>query len=127
MQAQEIRLHAEGCEPCRDVLDSIEYAGVMMRGASISETPARLINRWCDLPRRWQDRSLRHLASALTAAAAAVLFTATILKQPEVDLPLVGDWETVALGSDQESDSEDHVAAQWIALDLSLSRGGERP
>jgi hypothetical protein len=96
--------------------------------AALVEMPAELVER---VQRRWsaaRDRSVLRLASWMTAAAAAVLIGAVLIRHMSwtdaAARPAI--WETVAVTPPVEVPEEVNpdlvVLAQWMADDLSSGR-----
>lgn len=127
-QSRQISRHVDACASCAAILAAYADTARTIREAPLPEISNWLINRWAEARRMSQDRALRRFAGVLTAAAAALLLTATIFHpaQSQPNLPAIGEWETVALGGDILPDSESRAAARWMAVDLSLS-SRERP
>lgn len=134
--AASVRAHLADCASCADVVEAMRKSSQLVQQAELLPVSEAMINRWSSVTRAVQDRSIRRLAASLTGIAASVLIAASLLKQPsaEISTPQLGEIEQWAFAGEDDSidSSSSHIAAKWMAADLSMrssreDQGGAQP
>jgi len=129
-----VRAHLTACADCPELLTDLQNISQMFATVDLPEMSNRAINRmqgawWKAATAKAEDRSIRKLASWMTAAAAAVLVfvpLASPTQRPQVE-EQPGIWaDTLALIPPAEgidTPSADLVqVAQWMANDVSAEQ-----
>ena len=127
-ERESLEAHLHECAECRQLQAELQQLSALVSRAVLAEMPAELVGR---VRQSWpaaRDRGVLRLASWMTAAAAAVLIGAVLIRQvgqtDAVSRPAI--WETVAVTPPVEVPEEMNpdlvVMAQWMADDLSSER-----
>ena len=125
-QTAELEAHLGDCADCRAELEQLRTLSLRIQAADLPEPSDEAVERWMSVFSDARDRSVRRLASWMTAAAALIMVgvgLVTLLDhRGAVTGPpiLIGPADTVALVPEgAEAAPVSLVAAQWMAADLS--------
>ena len=130
-----VRAHLAVCAECSELLADLQNLSQMFATVDLPEVTNRAVNRmqgawWKAATAKAEDKSIRKLASWMTAAAAAVLVfvpLASPTSRPTVEEPPAGIWaDTLALippAEGVDTPSADLVqVAQWMANDVNVEQ-----
>jgi len=131
-QRSSIEDHLPQCPHCRKLLTDLRSLSLLFGRAGLVPMPADLPRRLCHPRRLVEDMAIRRAAGWLTAAAAAVLAGAILIRSGARDVSETGPtvWETVAVMPPADAQDDAHAAtvamAQWMADELSSDNGDLR-
>ncbi len=127
-QAREMAIHIESCPVCLQELRSLQRLSQSIAAAPLGQPSGITLARLASARRR-QERGIRRLAGALTAAAVVLLAVSVWNNQRAADLssPLVGLDVVVVAAADEEPPPQTLAVARWMASDLALASAGGRP
>ncbi|MBC7784740.1 MAG: zf-HC2 domain-containing protein [Burkholderiales bacterium] len=127
-QIASVQSHVEVCPACTAALAELRMISDLVRSAPLPEPALLAIQRWQRTLSSVQERSVRRLASWMTAAASVVLAVslyASLSNQARASAITLAEWETAVIGIDADATTSDQATAQWIATDLSRSLVGQ--
>ncbi len=128
--ARELEQHLAQCAACGVELAALRRLSQQVQAARLDEPPAGALQLWMRRSHRAaDDRSVRRLAGWMTAAAAALLVTATLSLQmsPAEASPTLSEWELAMINPDADAAPQSVFLAQWMAADLSSDGERGRP
>ncbi|MBI4578564.1 MAG: zf-HC2 domain-containing protein [Planctomycetes bacterium] len=128
-----VESHVTACAECRRLLAELRGLSLLISRMPRTVLPEVVLRRLSECRHAATDRAVLRIAGWMTAAAAAVLIGALLIRQPVVGgetnhRPSV--WETVAVTPTPPSEAADGpnselVLAQWMADDLSWQSSGD--
>lgn len=124
--------HLRQCPDCRRLLADLRDLSLLLRRAELVPMPADLPRRLRHPRRLAEDMDIRRAAGWLTAAAAAVLAGAILVRSGARDVSEIRPtvWETVAVMPPADAQDDANAAtvamAQWMADELSSDNGDLR-
>jgi anti-sigma factor RsiW len=127
-EREPLEAHLQECAECGRLLAELRRLSTLVAGATPAEIPAALVERLQGSWRAARDRSVLRLAGWMTAAAAAVLIGAVLVRHVSSTAPVSRPaiWETVAVTPPvdlpEEVNPDLAVLAQWMADDLSSGK-----
>ena len=122
-RVDDIAGHLADCDACAALVARYRRVGDVVRGAAMDVPTLVAQSRWINAVSLSSDRSVRRLASWMTAAASIVLVATLsmwVSSNAQATPTPLSDWEATAIAGPEAVSDSPHATAQLIALDLSL-------
>ncbi len=129
LDRQTVAEHLRACDACATKLQHMSQLSDLLRSAPLPLPAMSAILKWQRNTRLLQDRSIRRLASWMTAAA-SILLVASLYVSTSTQaqaMPTLHDWEAAVIGIDIEPGATDQATAQWMLTDLTHAPARSQP